>query len=164
MPQPYSGDAMGFISQGFGGGDESKFHLGLFTQEALHNILNQMKDVSVNREITTFAQKRLWGIAQHTKYHLLRELYVRALPFLKDEHQKEVKAELSKVKICWRPASGASGGLIYSDEKKPIMDRYEEVYIPTVDNEIDELREKIILYCQKDSQIFKVKKGEQSLF
>jgi len=144
--------------------NESKFNLGVASQEAINGILNEIRKVSVNYDIKTFNSITTLGKSQHFKYRLVRQLFIRVLPFIKGINAKDIKDELNKIKVCWKPIG--SGSLVYTDGGGGTMvtKNHEEVFLPGVDNKLDDFIATLVMQAQEDSKIFKVKMGEESLF
>lgn len=143
---------------------EHKFNLGLSTLEEIHEILKEIRKITINiKDNNTMQQIMPQGKAQHMKYRLSKQLLVRSSPLLKGENTKELNGKICKIKIGWR-RGGLGGQIFKSDSNAPIPDGCFEIYYPSIDRDLDDFIIEIQSKLQKIGKSFMPNKGESSLF
>lgn len=142
---------------------EGKFNFALKTLEAIDNILNKITDVSVNYNIADLQQLRAMGKAQHAKYFLVKQFYIRAIPLMDTQYIPEIKKKLENIQLGWKP-NGSAGKHIKINANLPVPESYVEAYYPDTNNQLDLLIEDIEISLQKYSKLFMPPKGEKKMF
>lgn len=144
--------------------NEHKFNLGLSTLEELHEILKEIRKITINiKDPNTMQLIMPQGKAQHMKYRLTKQLLVRASPLLGKENTKELNGEINEIEIGWkRPNVGSSSFKVKSNSSIP--EGCVEIYYPKIDRDLDDFIIKIQEKLQAKGKSFMPTKGEAGLF
>ena len=85
---------MGYQNDEESGGN-APFNLALTTLMDIRQILREIRWVS------TYDMGQTPGQNQHTKWKLVKQLFIQSTPLLKDEKQAEIKKNLDKISPKW---------------------------------------------------------------
>ncbi len=104
---------------------KAAWNMALATLKEIRDVLKEI------RFISTFPQGTP-GEAQHTKWRLVKQLFVQSTPLLEDHRQPAIKTALDKLKPAW--VKNVSGGYMVTRAQG-----YAERFDPKFDADLDDI-------------------------
>ena len=115
---------------------ESKFNLCLETLQKASADLTDIKKISINYN-PDLSPRTTLAKAQHCKYRMIKQLFVRVYPLIKEKYREELKNLLYEMQLGWVPSGGNPGSPINLHNSKPVTERCVEYYYPDTDDKLD---------------------------